>query len=708
MNYIFFYEWRRVVSQKLMIGILLFIFIGSIVFCLLGDSSVTAQRKQIYNTLTSFSTNEEKLAALQMESDRLESLRTALMEDFSADIGNVDTSLLNSITGDVFSEYTLYQTVLLEAKYLTEYEVYLDNIEHNAKQIGASSFFTDSTSFESRVIAVTPNAYKHLRGINLQIEFPDGAQGVLQGGFQWIGLVFAAVFAATLFSEDIENGSTWVIRATKNGRSVLLTVRLFVLILSSLLMALLLMGIPFVINLFRWGIGDLSRPIQSLPAFFTSPLKLSVGGYMLLQSGALALSVFLTELITVLFCDLLGGSMAVYAGMIGTLSLETLAWLLISRNSFLNPLRYLNLIALSDVESLLADYRALNLFGQPVSLQFALVLTAALALIVLVPMLYRLSFTREPVRISLPKFLQRKKNYHFSLLTKEAYRLFITQKAALVLVVLVGIQWYMYTSFSPAFDQEDMRLRSHITAIGGKLDAAALNYISDKEAHYSGLSESFAWYSQRFADGEITSESYQAISQVIQQQLEGQMSFFAFKQEVERLFAEGKSVILYKTGFDLMLGKTGAKTVAMQGIMAMIFISLSLASIYAADNASGFASLLSSTRRGRGFLLSRKLVLVSWISVFVALVTYVPYILSILKFYGSFQLKESIKLFMGFPLEISILSYIILLIILRVILCILAGVLITFISRLSPNTRIALTISFLITVGTATINWMVA
>lgn len=708
MKRIFFYECRRVFSKKLLLTVLAVMVTVSLIAALWGDFTSTVQRRQFYDLVAELSTNEEKVSALQDEYARLTSLRSTLNEEFNAGAGYVDTSLPDSVTGDVYNEFWLYADLLPEIENLAGYEAYLDSIGQNAAQMGALSLFEDANSFESRVIAQTPGAYKHLRGTQVKIEFPDGAQGAIRGVFPWIGLVFAVIFAAALFSEEIEDGSARLIRAAKYGRKTLLTIRLFVLLLTALLTALLLVGIPVAVNFFRWGLGDLNRPIQSLPAFFTSPLKVSVGGYFLLQAGALAASIFLTELITVLFCNLLGGSLAVYAGMLGTLSVETLCYFLISRNSFLNPLKYLNLIALGDAQKLLSDYRALNFFGQPVSLQTVLLLTILLVLAVIVPILYRLSFTREPVRLSLPKFLQREKNYHFSLFPKEAYRLFITQKAALVLAVLVGIQWYMYASFAPAFNQEDMRLRSYVTAINGRLDEAGLAYLSEQEASYDSLEETLVRYAQKFEDGEISEESYQAISQAMGQQMQSRQSFLAFKEEAEQLLSEGKTVFLYKTGYELILGKPGAKTVAMQGVLAMVFLTLALAAIYAADNASGFAALLFSTPRGRGYLLRRKLVLAAIVAVFTSLLAYIPYMMNILKFYGTFQLGESVQLLLDFPLDISLLSFIILVMVLRALLCTLAGAAVTLVSRKSPNVRVALTVSLLMTVLPAELGWVVA
>ena len=708
MKRIFFYECKRVFSKKLLLAVLILMVTVSTVSALWGDFAHTVQRKQFYNSVATLSTNEEKLSALQGEYRRLSALRDAFFEAFDADGSFLDTTLPDSITGELFSERELYDEILPEVENLAQYEAYLDSIDQNAAQMGSLSLFADSDSFESKVINLTPDAYEHLRGTQIKVEFPDGAENVMKSVFPWTGLVFAVVLACALFSKEIEDGSARVIRAAKNGRLTLLTVRLCVLLLASVLVGVLSVGIPFTVNLFRWGLGDLSRPIQSLPAFFTSPMKISVGRYYLLEATALAAAVFLTALITVLFCNLLGGSVAVYGAMICTLTLESLGYFFISRNSFLNPLKYLNLIALGDAQNLLSDYRVLNFFGNPVSLQFVLLLAVLLVLALVVPLLYRLSFTREPVRLTLPKFLQRERKYHFSLLTKEACRLFITQKAALVLAVLVAIQWYSYTSFAPAYDQEDMRLRSYITAINGKLDAAGLAYIAEREEYYNSLAETLARYDQRLADGEISPESYQGISAALQQQMQGQEDFFAFKEEAERLLSEGKTVFLYKTGYELMLGKPGGKTVAMQGVLAMVFLTLALAAIYASDNASGFAALLASTPRGRGYLLCRKLALASLVAILVTLAAYVPYTVNILKFYGSFQLGESVQLLLDFPVDISILAYIVLLMVFRAVLCAIAGAAVTLVSRKSPNTRIALTVSLLMTLLPAELCWVLA
>ena len=707
MKNILFYECRRVASKKLILIVLLLSFGCSIISCLWGDISFTSQRKQVYETVENLSTNDEKLAVIQNEYHRLSTMYSALIEELHSDINAVvDFSLDNSITGDIVSESTLYGEVLPEFEMLADYKAYLDGIEQNAVQMGTLSLFADSNSFESKVIAETPSAYEHLRDTQIKIEFPDGAESVTQNNFLWTGLIFAVVFSTTLFYEDMETGSARVIRATRNGRNMLLTVRLFVLILSSFFVGLMLVGGPFLVNLLRWGLGDLGKPIQSLPAFYSSPLKITVGGYYLLQICAIAIAVFITEIITAFVCNLLGNSVAVYAAMIGVQSLETISFLFISRNSVLNLLKYINLISFCNIQTLFSNFWALNIVGRPVSLQIVLLVAIPLLLLIPVILLYHLSFTREPIHLTLPKFLQREKKFHFSLLPKETYRLFITQKAVFVLAILMVVQWYSYTSFAPVYDQDDLRLRSYISAINGKLDDAGLIFIAEQEKYYDNLYEALNQLDQRYQDGKLSEDSYQITQNAINQQLAGRTHFETFKSEAERLLSEGKSVFLYRTGYELIFGNSGAKTVAMQGILAMIFISLALSGIYAVDNESGFARLLSSTKRGRGYLLSRKLALAGFVSIIVTLSVYVPYIFNILDFYGDFQILESVQLLKNFPIDISILWYIFLLMIFRAGLCGIASCVVTWISRKSQTVRSSLIVSLLVTVLPAALCWV--
>ena len=104
----------------------------------------------------------------------------------------------------------------------------------------------------------------------------------------------------------------------------------------------------------------------------------------------------------------------------------------------------------------------------------------------------------------------------------------------------------------------------------------------------------------------------------------------------------------------------------------------------------------------------RKLVLAAGVSVFTALAAYLPYILAVLKFYGAFQLGESIRLLLNFPVDIPILAYIILLMTLRAALCSLAGAAVTLVSKKSPNVRTALTVSLLVTLLPAELCWLIA
>lgn len=95
-----------------------------------------------------------------------------------------------------------------------------------------------------------------------------------------IVLIFLAVCA--VFLKDREQGITPLLFSATGGRGRLFTAKIALTFALTALLALLFIGENCLIGALRYGLGDLTSPIQSVIGFYTCNLPLTVGQYLTL------------------------------------------------------------------------------------------------------------------------------------------------------------------------------------------------------------------------------------------------------------------------------------------------------------------------------------------------------------------------------------------------------------------------------------------
>ena len=219
---------------------------------------------------------------------------------------------------DSSAEYNLLHYVQEQITEAEQYPQYLENMQQSAKRMTSSSLFGNVSSFSNRNIAKTAKKYAGLRS-QLAINNGVGIEELMASGWTDCLMVLLLTSGALLLIlSDRENNMQILLQTTQCGRTAIFRAKYVVLILHTLLMTCLLIGSKAILVQLLYGFGDLSLPIQSIPAYLQSVLPCSVGKvlfawllaktavYWVFASIAFCFSTCLRKSVWALFSSVLG------------------------------------------------------------------------------------------------------------------------------------------------------------------------------------------------------------------------------------------------------------------------------------------------------------------------------------------------------------------------------------------------------------------
>ena len=174
------------------------------------------------------------------------------------------------------------------AEHIRSYHAYLAGVHKNAEKMAHSSIFgKDKDSFTYRNIQQTDADFVALEGI--EVEFGSDRAVETWIGFTASDILYLVVIIITVmaFFEDKKNGLCSVVRSCPKGRLQLALSRFFILIGVSAVFTLVInagvLGTSFALY---GGADGLGRTVQSMEAFKTCTLRVSILQWILIYLGA--------------------------------------------------------------------------------------------------------------------------------------------------------------------------------------------------------------------------------------------------------------------------------------------------------------------------------------------------------------------------------------------------------------------------------------
>ncbi len=565
---------------------------------------------------------------------------------------------------------TPYPSILLYdmaeiAQQLADYPNYLTGIHEQAETMTTISIWGGKDTFSYRNIQKTPPAYKAMAGTELELAPSLGLEdAMIHPVSDFIGIFLVFLVVSTVMLKDREQGILPLIYAMKFGRQRLMLTKTAAASVFSAGICVLLFLCNLIIGSALYGLGDLSRPIQSVYGFISCNLPLSVGQYLLLfllnKIGAYLVFVVLF----VLFCVISRNNLMAYGLSGGMCAAAFLLYRFIPSNSPWSILHFINPVQFTQCSEICGTYQNINLFGWPISLKWSVLIVTLVVLIFGswgAALLFARQRNMQYRRITLRIFHWNRFRVH-SKFFYTCYKSLVLHKGIVLFLAVICASFALSAGFIRSYDNDDIYYESFTTEWEGEITDETLAFLSEKETHYAEVEQQIAQIQL-----EDPNNTYELNS--LQNELNDRTAFERLNNRVKAIQKSGKEVeIFYDTGYERLVSADGNHEDLVIVLVTLVFLSLLLSPIGASDNKNDMVKVLFSTRSGEKGYLRSHLIYSALCGIFASLLLSLPYLFHVLHSYGMQGLSapiQSITAFASSILPISVGGEILLLLLIR-------------------------------------------
>lgn len=562
------------------------------------------------------------------------------------------------------------------------YGEFLDSIKERCRSITGISFFADEDSFAYKNALKTETVYDNVRISSLPFEVSEGVGTALFNDISDILLIFA-IFAAAVFvfTKDKEIGILNLLHSYRKGRESLCISKLGVLLIFSAAANLIFIGANLAIGGLTYGLGDLTRPIQSVNGFFECSFNLSLWQYLLITFIFKSFGGFLWGVLFAFICSFSGNNAQIYGISAIIAAAEVLFYTKISTLSNYGLLHDLNLVSFIKPDNIFSTYRNINLFNEPFNALIVIhvVWTILLALLIFsVVKTFAGEKNREYRKISLGIRKKTAKHKVHSKLYYAFHKSLALQKTGYLVAVWLAAVVIFHLSFTKPAGLTDYYYKDYTTDNSGAVTAQTDEVIRTDEEYFAALHE-------ELMSPDITMERMQEI----QNELYRESALVMFKSRCEAIRdSKYDTEIFYDTGYKRAFDVDGNTESKQMALLIMIFSALAISPLISFDRSRGLTSVIYSTASGKKSYLKHSIIVTVALSVFASAAVILPYFFNILSKYGTQGITlpvQSLEHFADFVLPVNVWQYALGLFLVRTIIFTLCSLAMLLVSKHSKS-----------------------
>ncbi len=596
----------------------------------------------------------------------------------------------NDFSGQYHYNYRILYELLEECGQIVGYNDYLDSIDAQAEAMSGISIFAKPDTFNYRSIMKTPPAYKHMRGVQPVFDVSKGIILATDNNFTDILIGFIVLFAVIhLMISDREQRMSGLLFSLKRGRWYLLLTKISMLAVAIFAIIFLMYGENLVIGSYIYGLGDLSRPVQSLNGFIGCNLKISVLGYLVLYIAFKFAAVFTIGAVLSLIAVNTKNTVSFYGISAVILAVEGLTFALIHPLSKYSIFRYINLISFTRGNDIFCNFKNINFWGYPIPLiptSVGAICAIALLCTTLSAWLYSAKRNLEYRKIGIKLGFIRSEKIH-SQLYYTLYKSLILQKGIVFIVIFIAVAGFMSTSFIKKYDPVDAYYQYYCNRLEGEITQETLDFIETETKRFDEINTRIEELSQQGFSSELN-QLYREVAP--------EMGFIPFSERVSQIKDIDGAQVFYDTGYKRALGIYGFDDDMKYALASVFLCAFLISPLIANDNRYRMSFVINSTASGRQKYIRRNIFITCIYGAFSALLWIIPYAFSISSYYKHDGLSASIYSitdFMDFPINIKVWQYLLIVSLLRIISVILSSIIMLFISSRCKNSSSALLIN---------------
>lgn len=533
-----------------------------------------------------------------------------------------------------------------QLEYIESYPSFIDEMYERADSQSSSAVFGDKNSFSYKNLYKTADDYAHLKNTYLKIGNSNAINATVN--YQMTDLfVIAVVFliCVYLFSYEREKGLYSLVRSSKYGRFKTIFSKMIVLFLLSALASIVFTFSDFVINSAIYGVGDLSRSIQSISEFRNCIFSLTAFQFLLLfmLTKAFGIIVIASVFSVVFICY--SSSASMYLTGIGAIIAEYLLYNSIQSASVFNYLKYINIFYILDSGQLLGSYLNLNIFSNAVT-AYPLVLGIFFCVFILCfavsCIIFCIRNQQKKVNV-FSKLFEKIKQKFFkingstSVFKGEVFKFLVQNKMAIFLLLLVG--YGVMSSFGTVrytYTQDsDTAYKAYMKYLEGDITAEKESYIEEQRQYFEDLNNRVYEIAE---NPQLSENTKAAMTRSIDNILKTQgAAFERVESQYNRLLDLKKNGVNARfideniySGFVFNATREWNNF----ALLCLIILIL-LPCIFTTEYKNMMINLIRPTKCGKAYLVVRKLT-VAVISVIISFVAvYLPYYIRFINTYGT-------------------------------------------------------------------------
>ncbi|MEG1862389.1 MAG: hypothetical protein RR198_02155 [Oscillospiraceae bacterium] len=589
-------------------------------------------------------------------------------------------------TDSLYAEYRFFETMSNEIHQAHGYQEFLDNIQKKSQQLSQISVFNKEGSYDSLNIKATSKAYEGIRDIKINFSPQEGVVNAISFRYSDIILVFAMLLLASFIVRDErDNGLLALIRTSGAGRGKTAVAKLMALSFSMLIVVSAVYGVNLFYCNITYGIGDLSRSIQSIPYLMRSTMRVNLIGYLLIFIFTKWIAAFICGAWVLLAMVV---TKKVFTGYVLALLMPALNLIIrniIPATSHFNVIKYSNLVSFLTTNEILGGYRNIYWFGKPVRL-FWVEVIAALIFAVIFVLLFIGVFSKSQL-LSEPKssyqLFKKKKFKATTVLKQEWYKLTVMNGGALLLALFCVFQCYQAYKAENYIDADEIFYSYYMKNITGTYDHEAYNFMIAEGEKFEPILKAKSMRSNNL----ITAKEYELfMSSNFALQMEYNIYSIA-ADKIINLHNNPGTQLIYDTGYNKFFDfndHLDLKDYLATGLMTCIIF----AGLFAMEKSSGMIKVVRSTPLGMTFTAQSKVKTAAIMSAFITMLAIMPRVWQVYKGYGFsglFVSAKSLAQFAKIPQIVNVLLMIIFMLIMRYAVSFTMAMTVLYISNLSVN-----------------------
>ncbi len=587
-----------------------------------------------------------------------------------------------------------------------EYQNMLDEIASQAQNLSQISIFQDqeNSHFSSRNIQKTAADFEQMRDIKISYEPAEGfvkATNFRVTDILLIGALF--VIGSILIYDERKKDMFAVLRVTPGGRGRVMVAKVLAMAISTLLVTMLFFMANLIYCAGVFGLGDLSRSLQSIEMFRGSILPLSVWQYLIVFLLIKWGGAFMCGLLILLVSLLLGHPLYALLSTSMLYGVGILLYAVIPPSSPINMLRYMNPATMLQTNTLFMQYQNFNFFEYPVNMIPVLFGFLAITILLLLIALFVVYIKKKNYRMmQLPvglSRLTRKMPIGYSLFYHEAHKLFIKNKVLIFILLYSVVMWMGITQKSFYISREEMYYSSYMDTLSGDMNAEKQSYIKQEKAIFKKANKQIDTILKKKEAGEISILEASDMMTPYQNTLDKESVFHEVLGRVTYVKSHEGAKFIYDTGYKKLLLANADESQVL--ILLLVFVCC-FSAVFGGEYKNNAIIILKTTPLGRERTARVKLTLVLWLTFVLGVMYILPLMVRVGKSYGFFGLHYpamSIPQYVFLPSWIPI--WLVLVFHYEVLLLAMAGtaMLLCFISLKLRNTVFSLLVGTLVLAG---------